>query len=192
MTGEELAPDLKGHWPRVKQALLEGTYQPQPVTRVDVPKPQGGIRKLGVPAVVDRVVQHAVMPVLQAPWEPTFAASSFGFRPGRNAPQAVQRAQAYLKEGYPWVVDMDLETCFDRVNQDTGMREVSKRVQDRRVLALIHRRLRAGAMAQEARQETVAGGPRGAAFPVTVQPDPRPARPGVGAARASLRPRRGR
>ena len=137
MTGEELAPDLKPHWPRLKQALLEGTYQPQPVTRVDVPKPQGGIRKLGVPPVVDRVVQHAVMPVLQAPWEPTFAASSFGFRPGRNAPQAVQRAQAYLKEGYPWVVDMDLETCFDRVNHDTGMREVSKRVRDRRVLALI-------------------------------------------------------
>jgi RNA-directed DNA polymerase len=128
MTVEELAPYLKEHWPRLKQALLEGTYQPQPVKRVEVPKPQGGVRKLGVPTVVDRFIQQAVMPVLQAQWDPTFSDSSFGFRPGRNAHQAVKRAQSYLKEGYTWVVDMDLEKFFDRVNHDKVMSEVSKRV----------------------------------------------------------------
>ena len=161
MTVEELAPYLKEHWPRLKQALLEGTYQPQPVKRVEVPKPQGGIRKLGVPTVVDRFIQQAVMQVLQAQWDPTFSDSSFGFRPGRNAHQAVKRAQSYLKEGYTWVVDMDLEKFFDRVNHDKLMSEVSKRVQDRRVLTLIHRFLKAGAMEHEALHETVDGVPQG-------------------------------
>jgi len=100
MTVEELAPHLKEHWPRLKQALMAGTYQPQPVQRVEVPKPQGGIRKLGVPTVVDRFIQPAVMPVRQAQWDPTFSDSSFGFRPGRSAHQAIKRAQSYLKEGY--------------------------------------------------------------------------------------------
>jgi RNA-directed DNA polymerase len=113
LTVEELAPSLKEHWPRLKQALLEGTYQPQPVKRVEVPKPQGGIRKPGVPTVVDRFIQQAVRPVLQAQGDPTCSASSFGFRPGRHAHQAVKRAQSYLQEGYTWVVDMDLEKCFD-------------------------------------------------------------------------------
>jgi RNA-directed DNA polymerase len=161
MTVEELAPYLKEHWPRLKQALLEGTYQPQPVKRVEVPKPQGGVRKLGVPTVVDRFIQQAVMPVLQAQWDPTFSDSSFGFRPGRNAHQAVKRAQSYLKEGYTWVVDMDLEKFFDRVNHDKVMSEVSKRVQDGRVLTLIHRFLKAGAMEHEALHETVEGVPQG-------------------------------
>jgi hypothetical protein len=96
MTVAELAPSLKEHWPRLKQALMEGTYQPPPVKRVEVPKPQGGLRKLGVPTVVDRFIQQAGMQVLQAQWDPTFSNSSFGFRPGRNAPQAVKRAQSYL------------------------------------------------------------------------------------------------
>jgi RNA-directed DNA polymerase len=112
MTVEELAPYLKEHWPRLKQALLAGTYQPQPVKRVEVPKPQGGVRKLGVPTGVGRFIQHAVLQGLQAQWEPTFSDSSVGFRPDRNAPHAVKRAQSYLKEGYTWVVDMDLEQCF--------------------------------------------------------------------------------
>ena len=161
MTVEELAPYLKEHWPRLKQALLEGTYQPQPVKRVEVPKPQGGIRKLGVPTVVDRFIQQAVMQVLQAQWDPTFSDSSFGFRPGRNAHQAVKRAQSYLKEGYTWVVDMDLEKFFDRVNHDKLMSEVSKRVRDGRVLTLIHRFLKAGAMEHDALHETVEGVPQG-------------------------------
>jgi RNA-directed DNA polymerase len=161
MTVEELAPYLKEHWPRLKQALVEGTYQPQPVKRVEVPKPQGGIRKLGVPTVVDRFIQQAVMQGLQAQWDPTFSDSSFGFRPGRNAHQAVKRAQSYLKEGYTWVVDMDLEQCFDRVTHDKVMSEVSKRVRDRRVLTLIHRFLKAGAMEHEALHERVDGVPQG-------------------------------
>jgi RNA-directed DNA polymerase len=161
MTVEELAPSLKEHGPRLKQALLEGTYQPQPVKRVEVPKPQGGSRKLGVPTVVDRFIQQAVMQVLQAQWDPTFSDASFGFRPGRNAHQAVKRAQSHLKEGYTWVVAMDLEKFFDRVNHDKLMSEVSKRVRDRRVLALIHRFLKAGALAHDALQETVEGVPQG-------------------------------
>jgi RNA-directed DNA polymerase len=161
MTVEELAPYLKEHWLRMKQVLLDGTYQPQPVKRVEVPKPQGGIRKLGVPTVVDRFIQQAVMQVLQAQWDPTFSESSVGFRPGRNAHQAVKRAQSYLKEGYTWVVDMDLEKFFDRVNHDKVMSEVSKRVRDRRVLTLIHRFLKAGAMEHDALHETVDGVPQG-------------------------------
>jgi RNA-directed DNA polymerase len=156
----ELAPDLKEHWPRLKQALLEGTYHPQPVKRVEVPKPQGGVRKLGVPTVVDRFIQQAVMQVLQAQWDPTFSDSSFGFRPGRNAHQAVKRAQSSLKAGDSWVVDMDLEKFFDRVNHDKLRSEVSTRVRDRRVLTLIHRFLKAGAMEHEARHETVDGVPQ--------------------------------
>jgi RNA-directed DNA polymerase len=161
MTVEELAPSLKEHGPRLKQALWEGTYQPQPVKRAEVPKPQGGVRKLGVPTVVDRFIQQAVMQGLQAQGDPTFSDSSFGFRPGRNAHQAVKRAQSYRKEGDTWVVEMDLEQCFDRVNHDQLMREVSKRVQDGRVWTLIQRFLKAGAMEHEARQETVAGVPQG-------------------------------
>jgi RNA-directed DNA polymerase len=161
MTVEELAPYLKEHWPRLKQALREGTYHPQPVKRVEVPKPQGGSRKLGVPTVVDRFIRQAVMQMLQAQWDPTVSDSSFGFRPGRKAHQAIKRAPSYLKEGYPWVVEMDLEKCFDRVNHDKVMREVSKRVRDRRVWPLIHRCLKAGAMEHEARHETVEGVPQG-------------------------------
>jgi RNA-directed DNA polymerase len=161
MTVEALAPSLKAHWPRLKQALLDGTYQPQPVKRVDVPKPQGGIRKLGVPSVVDRVIQPAVRQVRQAPWDPTGLDSSFGFRAGRNAHHAVTRAHAYLKEGHTGAVDMDLEKFFDRVNHDKLMSEVAKRVRDRRVLALIPRFLKAGAMEHDARHETVEGVPQG-------------------------------
>jgi RNA-directed DNA polymerase len=161
MRVEALAPDLKAHWPMVKQALWEGTYQPQPVKRVEGPKPQGGVRKLGVPTGVDRVIQHAVMQVLQAQGEPSFADARFGFRPGRNAPQAVKRAPSYLKEGYPWVVAMDWEKFVDRVNHDKLMSEVSTRVPDGRVWTLIQRFLKAGAREHEARHATVEGVPQG-------------------------------
>jgi RNA-directed DNA polymerase len=161
MTVEERTPYLKEHWPRVKQALLEGTSQPQPVKRVEVPKPQGGGRKLGVPTVVDRCIQQAVRQVLQAEGDPPFSDSSFGFRPGRKAHQAVKRAQSYRKEGYTWIVDRDLEKFFDRVNHDKGMREVAKHVQDRRVRTRIRRFLKAGAPEHDALQETGEGVPQG-------------------------------
>jgi RNA-directed DNA polymerase len=160
-TVEALAPDRKEHWPRVKQARLEGTSQPQPGQRVEVPKPQGGIRRLGVPTVEARCIQQAVRPVLQGQGDPPVSDASFGCRPGRHAPQAVTRAPSYLKEGDTGVVEMDLEQCFDRVNHDKVMREVSTRVRDRRVWTLIHRVLKAGAMEHEARHETVDGVPQG-------------------------------
>jgi group II intron reverse transcriptase/maturase len=160
-TVEDLASSLKAHGPRVKQALRAGTSQPQPVQRVEGPKPQGGIRQLGGPTVVDRVIPHAVMQGLQAPGEPPGSESSVGVRPGRKAHQALKRAQSSLKEGYPWVVAMDLATFFDRVNHDQVRGAVSKRVRDRRVLPRIHRLLTAGALEHEARQETGEGGPPG-------------------------------
>jgi RNA-directed DNA polymerase len=161
MTVAELAPYLKEHWRRLKQALWAGTYQPPPGKRVEVPNPQGGVRKLGVPTVVDRFLQHAVRQGLQAHWAPPFSESSFGFRPGRNAQQAVKRAPSDLQEGDTGVVDRDGEKFCDRVNHDKVMSEVSKRVQEGRVWTLSHRFLKAGARAPEARQETGDGGPQG-------------------------------
>lgn len=161
MTVEELPRYLKEHWARLKQALLEGTYRPQPVKRVQIPKPGGGLRKLGIPTVLDRFIQQAVLQVLQAEWDGSFSDSSFGFRPGRNAHQALRRAQRYLRDGYTWVVDMDIEKFFDRVNHDKLMSEVVKRVKDRRVRILIRRFLRAGVMEQDALHETVEGTPQG-------------------------------
>lgn len=160
-TVEELAPDRRAHGPRWTQALWAGTSPPPPVQRGEVPKPPGGIRPLGVPPVVDRVIQQAVMPVLQAQGAPPCSDASFGFRLGRNAPHAVQRAQSDLKEGDPWVGDMALEQVFDRVHHAKLRREVATRVQDRRVGTLIHRFLKAGAREHEARHATVDGGPQG-------------------------------
>jgi len=113
MTVEALAPYLKHHWPRLKEDLLRGAYIPQPVKRVEIPKPGGGVRKLGIPTVVDRFIQQAILQVLQPEWDPEFSESSFGFRPGRNAHQAVTRAQRYVKEGYTWIVDMDVEKFLE-------------------------------------------------------------------------------
>jgi RNA-directed DNA polymerase len=109
---------LREHWPSIRSRLLDGTYQPQPVKRVEIPKPDGGVRKLGVPCVVDRLIQQAVLQVLQEQWDPTFSEHSYGFRPGRSAHQAVAQAQRYVAEGYNIVVDLDLEKFFDRVNHD--------------------------------------------------------------------------
>jgi RNA-directed DNA polymerase len=137
---------LKVHWPRVKEALLAGRYMPAAVRRVDIPKPSGGVRTLGVPTVLDRLIQQALHQVLQPLFEPGFSDGSFGFRPGRSAHQAVRRAQAYIREGRRWVVDLDLEKFFDRVNHDVLMARVACRVSDARVLKLIRRFLEAGMM----------------------------------------------
>ena len=137
---------LREHWPNMRSQLLAGTYRPQPVKRVEIPKPDGGIRKLGVPCVVDRLIQQALLQVLQKRWDPTFSEHSYGFRPGRSAHQAVARAQRYVAEGYSVVVDLDLEQFFDRVNHDGLMARVAARVADKRVLKLIRAYLNAGVM----------------------------------------------
>jgi RNA-directed DNA polymerase len=117
MTVQALPAFLREHWPSIRASLLEGTYKPQPVRRVEIPKPDGGgVRKLGIPSALDRFVQQAVLQVLQRQWDPTFSDASYGFRPGRSAHQAVERAQGYIQAGHRWVVDLDLEKFFDRRN----------------------------------------------------------------------------
>ncbi len=146
MTIDDARGYLREHWPDIRSQLLKGTYQPQPVKRVEIPKPDGGVRKLGVPCVVDRLIQQALLQVLQKRWDPTFSEHSYGFRPGRSAHQAVAQAQRYVAEGYAIVVDLDLEKFFDRVNHDMLMARVAARVADKRVLKLIRAFLKAGVM----------------------------------------------
>ena len=146
MTIEDAKSYLREHWPDIRSQLLCGTYRPQPVRRVEIPKPDGGVRKLGVPCVVDRLIQQALLQVLQKRWDPTFSEHSYGFRPGRSAHQAVAQAQAYVAEGYSIVVDLDLEKFFDRVNHDALVARVATRVADKRVLKLIRAFLSAGVM----------------------------------------------
>jgi len=163
MRCEDLKAWLAVNWEHTKRALLQGRYQPQAVRRVDIPKPQGGVRTLGVPTVVDRLIQQALHQALQPTFEPTFSDSSYGFRPGRSAQQAVGKAIGFIRAGKHWVVDMDLEKFFDRVNHDVLMARVARQVRDTQVLRLIRRYLQAGMMAdgvQTARGEgTPQGGP---------------------------------
>ena len=146
MTVHELPGYLKQHWPVIREQLSRGTYKPQPVKRVEIPKPDGGVRKLGIPTVLDRFIQQAVMQVLQRKWDRTFSEHSYGFRPGRSAHQAVERAQKYIAEGYRWCVDLDLEKFFDRVSHDKLMAKIAQRVSDKRLLKLIRAFLTAGVL----------------------------------------------
>jgi RNA-directed DNA polymerase len=146
MTVGQLPGYLKEHWPAIREQLLRGTYKPQPVKRVEIPKPDGGVRQLGIPTVLDRMVQQAVMQVLQSRWDAEFSEHSHGFRPGRSAHQAVAKAQKYIAEGRGWVVDLDLEKFFDRVNHDRLMKSLALRIADKRVLRLIGAFLKAGVM----------------------------------------------
>ena len=146
MTVDALSAYLKEHWPAIREQLLAGTYKPQPVKRVEIPKPDGGVRQLGIPTVLDRMVQQAVMQVLQGRWDAEFSEHSHGFRPGRSAHQAVAKAQQYIAEGRRWVVDLDLEKFFDRVNHDKLMASIARRVADKRMLRLIRAFLTAGVM----------------------------------------------
>ena len=146
MTIDAAKDYLREHWPNIRSRLLDGTYRPLPVKRVEIPKPDGGVRKLGVPCVVDRLIQQALLQVLQKQWDPTFSGHSYGFRPGRSAHQAVAQAQRYIAEGYGIVVDIDLEKFFDRVNHDMLMGRVAARVSDKRVLKLIRAFLKPGVM----------------------------------------------
>jgi RNA-directed DNA polymerase len=146
MTVEQLPGYLKEHWPAIREQLLSGTYKPQPVKRVEIPKPDGGVRQLGIPTVLDRMVQQAVMQVLQGKWDAEFSEHSHGFRPGCSAHQAVAKAQKYIAAGRRWVVDLDLEKFFDRVNHDKLMAAVARRIADKRMLKLVRAFLTAGVM----------------------------------------------
>jgi RNA-directed DNA polymerase len=161
MTVEEVPGYLREHWPTIRAALLAGTYRPQPVKRVEIPKPGGGGRQLGVPTVLDRFIQQAWLQVLQPEWDKTFSYGSYGFRPGRSAHQAIARAQRDVGEGDSWVVDLDLEKFFNRVNHDKLMSRGKARAADRRVWQRSNRDLKAGAWTDEGLEATVEGTPQG-------------------------------
>ena len=161
MKVEELTAYLKGNWPKIKEQLLTGAYTPQPVKRVEIPKRDGGTRKLGVPTVLDRFIQQAILQVLQGEYDQTFSEHSYGFRPKRSAHQAVLQAQKYLSAGYTMVVDFDLDKFFDRVNHDRLMSRLAKRIEDKRMLKVIRAYLNAGVMEDGLVKPTQEGTPQG-------------------------------
>jgi RNA-directed DNA polymerase len=161
MATSQLRDHLRQHWGTIKKQLLQGTYQPQPVKHVEIPKPAGGKRCLGIPTVLDRFIQQAMLQILQEQWDETFSQFSYGFRPSRSAHQAVKQAQHYVHDGYRWVVDIDLEKFFDRVDHDKLMGIVRQRVKDPRVLRLIRRYLQAGVLIDDNLHENPSGTPQG-------------------------------
>jgi len=161
MTVEELPQYLMEHWQEVREQLLAGTYQPKAVLRREIPKASGGMRELGIPCVLDRLIQQAILQVLQPRFDPSFSAHSYGFRPGRSAHDAVLAAQRYVQEGRHWVVDVDLEKFFDRVNHDVLLGRLARRISDSRLLRLIRRYLNAGLMADGVVMERTEGTPQG-------------------------------
>jgi group II intron reverse transcriptase/maturase len=161
MTVKELRPYLKEHWLEIREALERGSYKPAAVKRVEIPKPDGGARQLGIPTVIDRLLQQAIAQVLTPKFERKFSAHSYGFRPGRSAHDAVKAAQEYAQEGNEWVVDIDLEKFFDRVNHDMLMARIAREVKDKRVLKLIRAYLNSGVMINGIKMETEEGTPQG-------------------------------
>jgi RNA-directed DNA polymerase len=161
MTVQDLDTYLKTHWAGIKEQLLDGSYQPQPVLGIQIPKPNGGMRQLGIPTVIDRLIQQAIQQVLTPIFDPTFSDSSYGFRPGRSAHQAVLAAREFVKSGRRWVVDMDLEKFFDRVNHDILMSRIARRVKDKRLLRIIRKYLRAGLMRDGLVSQRTEGTPQG-------------------------------
>src|SRR6202158_4881677 len=161
MTIGAITDYLKQHWPAIREQLLSGTYEPKPVRRVEIAKPDGGVRKLGIPSVLDRFIQQAVLQVLQRRGDRTFSAHSYGFRPGRSAHHAVAQAQQYIAQGHGWVIDLDLEKFFDRVNHDKLMGRIAQRVEDKRLLKLIRAFLNAGVMENGIISPSAEGTPQG-------------------------------
>lgn len=161
MPVQNLRAHIMEHWADLKKQILEGTYQPQPVRRVEIPKPNGGKRKLGIPTVIDRFIQQAIAQVLTKLYDPTFSPYSYGFRPNKRGHDAVRKARKYIKQGYRWVIDMDLEKFFDKVNHDRLMRTLSQRIQDPNLLRLIRRYLQAGIMEDGLVRPNTEGTPQG-------------------------------
>jgi RNA-directed DNA polymerase len=161
MEVDQLRNYLREHWAEIREQILNGAYEPRPVRRVDIPKPGGGTRMLGIPTVLDRLIQQAIHQILSPLWETGFSAHSYGFRPGRSAAQAVKAAQGHVRSGKRWVVDVDLEKFFDRVNHDVLMARVARRVKDRRMLKLIWRYLESGIMQQGLMEPRTEGTPQG-------------------------------